>query len=582
MHKCNYTDRLQIKNGLITRIVHAEYKGKKYQNEMDCVKHNENNKWLCRNVVYNCYNQYGVIFAEEKYYTDVMGLEKYSSCNPIPFYCPNIPSQSDIELVKDRYPTLHSSAFISNEHIINSIYFFKKNPDLYNYLSDKGLMQIAHTEKTYRLSENKIKELKNFLSENTIPNTTITRALQIIKYTKLLPGYKVCDIEDFLSKIDDMDERIKTLDKLHCFKNLSEDKKNDYISYIKENNIRLADKSILRKTKLFEKYPSLPIHYSFVADDCLKTTQQVIEYYDSGIKYILKKYTPKSENELKNIIEIYKKPHARKDLEALLSVGLTNIALCSSFYDFDDERKKTIKTFIRKNLEACQKTDPYYYTVEKIVEMGIYESDIMDKIISLAEKDYYHKDRQFYSYILNNNIEYADYTHYMDLLSVLGHDKENEYWKYPSDFYERLSYVENEDRKRTEAMDRETDEKYMKAVETFIKENPQMKIDGYEVFIPENIADIRKQAEVLSQCLIRMNYPKKVIEEDSLLIFLRIDGKPVATCEISKNSKLIKQFYQDERDRATCHATKEQKDVMNKWLEKAVITEKEFSMLNVA
>jgi hypothetical protein len=117
--------------------------------------------------------------------------------------------------------------------------------------------------------------------------------------------------------------------------------------------------------------------------------------------------------------------------------------------------------------------------------------------------------------------------------------------------------------KRLEKL-REKQEKYGKAVKKLI--GLKFDINGYSVFVPENVEEISRQADALHQCLITADYVSKVINKECILVLVQKDGVPIATCQLLKGNK-IGQFYADELDRSNCLPSDEVREVMNKWIE---------------
>ena len=87
---------------------------------------------------------------------------------------------------------------------------------------------------------------------------------------------------------------------------------------------------------------------------------------------------------------------------------------------------------------------------------------------------------------------------------------------------------------------------------------------GISVYVPEDIADIQKQAKALNQCLITSDYIGKVIQRKCVLVFIRDGKKPMATAELLPNGK-IGQFYGNELDFNDCLPQKKAKYALRKW-----------------
>ena len=115
MHKCIYTDRIELDDGKITRIVHAYYKSKKYENEMDVFKSDENGINYSRHIYYQPIAGYGVVFKDEYisssyyyYQSYISEYENYSltennGAKIYPLYCNNDASNKDLEIITDKY-----------------------------------------------------------------------------------------------------------------------------------------------------------------------------------------------------------------------------------------------------------------------------------------------------------------------------------------------------------------------------------------------------------------------------------------------------------------------------------------------
>ena len=105
---------------------------------------------------------------------------------------------------------------------------------------------------------------------------------------------------------------------------------------------------------------------------------------------------------------------------------------------------------------------------------------------------------------------------------------------------------------------------YLKAIKKWL--GSEQTIDGFTIYVPDDVLDIKFQAEYLHQCLISCDYISKVINQRCVLVFIRKGNKPIATAELLNGNK-IGQFYANELDRSNCLPSPKVKAVMNKWLE---------------
>lgn len=162
---------------------------------------------------------------------------------------------------------------------------------------------------------------------------------------------------------------------------------------------------------------------------------------------------------------------------------------------------------------------------------------------------------------------YGIYRDYIQMAMECGHDIADNYWKYPSDLRKAHDKVMKESASHKAAMLLEKQKKYAAAVKKFI--GKVLKDGNLDVFVPGEVKDISEQATVLHQCLVSADYIGKVIDRDCLLVFIRQQGKPVATAELDRNGKVV-QFYGDEsvHDYDLMKPSAESEEALNAWLKK--------------
>ena len=160
---------------------------------------------------------------------------------------------------------------------------------------------------------------------------------------------------------------------------------------------------------------------------------------------------------------------------------------------------------------------------------------------------------------------YGIYRDYIQMARECGHDMADAYWKYPSDLRKAHDKVMKESASRKAAMLLEKQKKYAAAVKKFV--GKVLKDGNLDVFVPGEVKDISEQATVLHQCLVSADYIGKVIDRDCLLVFIRQQGKPVATAELDRNGKVV-QFYGDEsvHDYDLMKPSAESEEALNKWI----------------
>lgn len=162
---------------------------------------------------------------------------------------------------------------------------------------------------------------------------------------------------------------------------------------------------------------------------------------------------------------------------------------------------------------------------------------------------------------------YGIYSDYFQMAKECGHDMADAYWKYPSDLRKAHEKVMKESASQKAARLLEKQKKYAAAVKKFV--GKVLKDGNLDVFVPGEVKDISEQATVLHQCLVSADYIGKVIDRDCLLVFIRQQGKPVATAELDRNGKVV-QFYGDEsvHDYDLMKPSAESEEALDAWLKK--------------
>ncbi len=286
-------------------------------------------------------------------------------------------------------------------------------------------------------------------------------------------------------------------------------------------------------------------------------------------KYVIQKNKFLKNEKLLETLRIWKN---HKEIEILLQCNLQKIAYSKKFYELKDEKKKKIISFLKSNRNF---KDLNKFSFSEIYYAVNHNLSIQELIIYCYKKAFKLTDEKI-KYILkiqkqmqkmnpNYTIEqsYYSYIHYIDdieeVSKVKPEIKNYNYWLFPNDFAKANHKIQQMKNYIYLNKQKIINEKYFSKVKNIsFSEN----INGYNIFIPKNISDIEKQAEVLHQCLITANYTDKVIRGNCVLIFIQKNNIPIATAEIIENNK-IQQFYADELDRDNCYPTDEVKDALN-------------------
>ena len=275
------------------------------------------------------------------------------------------------------------------------------------------------------------------------------------------------------------------------------------------------------------------------------------------LKYLLQKYKGKNGVELIDLVCMYE---LHPEIEALVDLGLNHIALNKSFMRYTPKKKKQIVNFIKEN-----KND-------------MTENTILNQILTclknkISYKDYGRfmhakKDIELFKYLVRKDISPNYYDDYRRMGIRAGHNMDDPYWKFPNDIVKAHNKV-MEEIKNIEKIEQDNiSNKIEQIAKINIKNNK--KINDFSIYIPSNINEIKHQADILNQCLIICDYPKKMANQKSILVFIKKDDNPIATAEIDYSKKIL-QFYANEKDRNNCKPTEEVKNIFSQWLDGAVI-----------
>ena len=285
----------------------------------------------------------------------------------------------------------------------------------------------------------------------------------------------------------------------------------------------------------------------------------IVEKYPA-FKYVLAKWRGTIGYVLR-ALAIWKQ---HKEIEMVLAAGYENVAFNRSLYRLSEPKKREVVRFMREHGEDSCKS----LTLSDIQQYMKLNLPIDDFI---AYKRFcWNVNRsgiELWRYLKRqgrcDRAGLLFYNDYANMLRNSGHDTESGYWKYPKDLSEAHDKLVSEINKKKLLEQKSKYEQYYKVVRKFVRLNAD--IDGFSVFVPQSIDDIKFQADTLNQCLITADYVLQVINRQCVLVFIRHCGKPVATAQIDKRKNVV-QFYADEHDWKNCLPSDEVKSVLDKWL----------------
>ena len=297
------------------------------------------------------------------------------------------------------------------------------------------------------------------------------------------------------------------------------------------------------------------------------------------LKYFCKKYSNDAGYE--NLFEVIRNYWKHPECETLLELGFVDLAMNQSLYKLTKPKLKEVLNIIQTNKDIiCHNTrlrDIQVYLKQYQKKMSfkdywlwyVIANDRMNKwSVKIDFEAWKYINKQIEKSKGKDQISKHEYFDYINMAKKVGHDVEDPYWKYPSNFRKMHNLVMEQVRSISAAK-LALQQDFLKLVcKSMLKYNSE--INGYKIFIPVEAIEWQKTCDVLYQCLIRNGYMKKVINQESIIVFIWKDNEPVATCEIDYKKNIL-QFYGDERGHTTGDSCKPNDEVIacfNLWLDK--------------
>ena len=186
---CNFTDRLEIVDNQLCRIVRAE--AKKTYKVLDVYREFENGKTECRNLYYSMYG-YCVGFPDEinSYYknsccTFIQKLDDYGECSKIKTFYSFPIGEREKSLIVSKYPDFKYVLKKYNDTIANimlALDIWKEHKEV-EYILASGFVKVALNKAFWKLSESKRKGIAMFIRKNPAKKSLRLSDIQnIIKY----------------------------------------------------------------------------------------------------------------------------------------------------------------------------------------------------------------------------------------------------------------------------------------------------------------------------------------------------------------------------------------------------------------
>jgi len=286
-----------------------------------------------------------------------------------------------------------------------------------------------------------------------------------------------------------------------------------------------------------------------------------------AFRYVLNKWSGTRSQTMK-VLKVWKE---HPEVELPLSLGYYDIIFCKSFYTMKKEDLKKCYKYMNENRQLNLSITDLKIIVrhgEEVSDMYCRAKMLMGRSVKISELkwllgqyDKYYKNK---SWSLRGDME-----DYKELCEYFHKDMKDEYWAHPKNLRERVDDLRVQ-RENIRMLERAAELKkkmtrYKKVIKQF--DGWDRVIDGYSIIIPKTVEQWQKQASVLNQCIIRMNY-MDLVSKNRVLFFILKGDTPIATCEVTNLlEKKIGQFYADEHDRSNCLPTQEVRNAMLKYLD---------------
>lgn len=247
--------------------------------------------------------------------------------------------------------------------------------------------------------------------------------------------------------------------------------------------------------------------------------------------------------------------------EYLLKLGLSKYVKSKQVLERIEKDKRFRKWLSINRIELS--ADDYYISTilqsykknEPLKEIQFYETakkslcneSAFKPICEMLDGDY----KKYFAYITEQQITNHLYLDYLNACNYLGLDMNEDKNRFPHDFsYWHDVRINEYSTAKALKDEQERKELYNKFSLIASKYSPLQKQKGEEfiVTIAKSPAELIKEGDMLHHCVGRMGYEQKVVQEKTLIFFVRLSEKPnepFVTLEYSINQKKVLQCYAD-------------------------------------
>lgn len=276
---------------------------------------------------------------------------------------------------------------------------------------------------------------------------------------------------------------------------------------------------------------------------------------------------------------------AHPECEYPIKMGYHRIATDKRFYKLTKSKFKDVFSFMKRLLSL--KRDVSFISLNDIcsvlkdknnVDLSLFyewcllkNDTYFNKAINKEANNNYH----LYAYYINkkllyDNLSYSGFLRYYDdyitMCKTANKNLNDNYWRYPKNFNAMHNKMMIEAQEIEKALEEQEKMSFAERMQKYQCLNCD--VNGYFIYIADNLEDWKLQAEKLHQCILEARYDKQVLDRRCLIVFIRKDNEPVATCQLYKDYS-IGQFYANELDRQNCLPAEDVKTAMNIWIKQS-------------
>jgi hypothetical protein len=281
-----------------------------------------------------------------------------------------------------------------------------------------------------------------------------------------------------------------------------------------------------------------------------------------GVGYILDKCIKngiKGNRDLFNVLEVWQK---HKEMEYVVAAGQWQLGLNKSFWKLTDNKKKQVINWVKHH--KGEYTLGYILDDINGIDHELREFSQLHKLPYGITQEYFDKQMDICGYYPESKMR-----DYYKMCRELKKDLKDKYWLMPKDVIKAHDKVMHELNALKKAREKQERQDRNKIIQKLYKKYSKFSfcVGEYTISVPVDESDIIYQANKLNQCLITAGYDKKMASGQIILVFIKKEGKPIATMEVYKQQKRMGQFYTDESDRHECTPSQEIRALGEQWLE---------------